>query len=68
MKGMSQMSVLKGNYKIKNVVKNKNEQATKIEEGFEEYASKHLGGSIAFIMKDNTFLIDDEGDKLDKNA
>tara|TARA_B100001013_G_C24196853_1_gene279684 strand:+ start:65 stop:274 length:210 start_codon:yes stop_codon:yes gene_type:complete len=56
------MSVLKGNYDLKIKDKSAKTENTKnkISDDFEKYAGKHLGGSIAFVMKNGTFLLDDE--------
>ena len=46
-------NVLKGNYKVKNEVKDekKKNNTNELEDRFEKEALKHLGGSIAFVSK-----------------
>lgn len=46
-------NVLKGNFKIKNKVKEeeKADKTNDLEDQFEKEALKHLGGSIAFVSK-----------------
>jgi len=46
-------NVLKGNYKVKNKVKDekKKNNTNELEDRFEKEALKHLGGSIAFVSK-----------------
>ena len=54
------MSVLKGNYNLKIIKSNKSKKnQNRLSEDFEKYAENHLGGSIAFVMKNNKFLLDD---------
>ena len=54
------MGYLKGNYKIKkgaSAGKDVSRKSTRSStDKFEEFAKAKLGGSIAFIMKKNTFL------------
>ena len=60
------MSVLKGNYELRvegainDSKKHKDKSNDNISIDFERYAGKHLGGSIAFVMKNSTFLLDNE--------
>lgn len=53
---------LKGNYeaKIKESKDNSEEQRNRFTEIFENSASEKLGGSIAFVIKSNKFLWDEE--------
>ena len=42
---------LKGNFKVANSVGEAKEKEASLEEQFEREATKHLGGSIAFVSK-----------------
>ena len=53
------MSLLKGNYKLKDVAQTVAEDVSAeklLEQQYYREALSKLGGSIAFIMKDKTFL------------
>jgi hypothetical protein len=56
---------LKGNYPIKNSEADEPDasKTRNITKKFEEKALEKLGGSIAFVMKSNTFLWDEEEEK-----
>jgi len=63
------MSFLKGNYELKKGVdaakeKEKGKGAKSTEE-FEKFARVRLGGSIAFVMKKNTFVWEGDDKKED---
>ena len=45
------MSLLKGNYKLKNLKKKKLSQEEELEMKFEKEASKRLGGSMVYVSK-----------------
>jgi hypothetical protein len=53
---------LKGNYEVENKQNEKKEADTsnRLAEIFESSAAEKLGGSIAFVMKSNKFLWDEE--------
>jgi len=58
--------ILKGNFKVKNEVKDKKKKETtnELENQFEKEALKNLGGSIAFVSKRKVLW--EEKDKLDE--
>jgi len=47
----NKMSLLKGNYKLKNLKKKKLSQEEELEIKFEKEASKRLGGSMVYVSK-----------------
>ena len=54
---------LKGNYEVdKDNNRENKEKKQDLSELFESRAFEQLGGSIAFVMKSNKFVWDDEGD------
>lgn len=67
--GETTMSYLKGNYKLKKAVKepkaDKKEKETSTQ-AFENFARERLGGSIAFVMKKNTFVWSGDGPDAEK--
>lgn len=56
--GVIKMAWLKGNYDLNNqkTVSAAREAETGTTEAFEKFARERLGGSIAFVMKNNTFV------------
>lgn len=44
-------SLLKGNFKVKKNISDKEEKSEDLESKFERAALKHLGGSMAFVKK-----------------
>ena len=48
---IAKMSLLKGNYKLKNLKKKKLSREEELEMKFEKEASKRLGGSMVYVIK-----------------
>ena len=65
-KGEKTMNILKGNFKVKNKVKDEKEEdkTNDLEVQFEKEALKHLGGSIAFVSKRKVLW--DQKEKIEK--
>ena len=60
------MSLLKGNYELEDdvpVAKEAIDDGELLEQEYYQAALQKLGGSIAFVMKDNTFLWTGDGDE-----
>lgn len=59
---------LKGNYKMENsgATEQDAEKQKSIVDKFEEKALEKLGGSIAFVIKSNSFIWDGENETIDK--
>ena len=51
-------NLIKGNFKVKNEVKNKAQErkSSELEKTFESSAFEKLGGSIAFVKKSTNFV------------
>ena len=63
------MGILKGNYKLQDEVKISEENSSDdklVEQEYYKAALEKLGGSIAFVLKDKTFLW--TGDEAPSNA
>ncbi len=63
------MGILKGNYKLKDEVNISEENSSDdklVEQEYYKAALEKLGGSIAFVLKDKTFLW--TGDETPSNA
>ncbi len=54
--------LIKGNYELENEVETKSPSHDDDMNNFENKAMEKLGGSIAFVMKGNKLLWDDEDD------
>lgn len=57
--------LLKGNYDLANKTDLHASVPKDDKQGFEDKAMERLGGSIAFVMKGNKFIWDDEDDQAE---
>ena len=54
--------LLKGNYDLEDETEIKSSLPNDDKQGFEDKAMERLGGSIAFVMKGNKFVWDDDSE------